>query len=179
MGFTPPTPPCAATLCGVPRHLDRAPVEATWGAWAAAVLARLPAAPSAAEAVALDGKTLRGSRRPGALDVHVLAALSHRLGRTLGQPAVSDQTKELTVAVPLRRGLVLEGQICTLDALLTQRAIAQTIVDGGGDDVLLGKEHQPPSGAPARPSSATRPQGTSNRPRRPSPVATGGSRGAT
>src|SRR5438093_2041140 len=30
-----------------------------------------------------------------------------------------------------------------MDALLTQRAVAQTIVDGGGDYVMLVKAHQP------------------------------------
>jgi predicted transposase YbfD/YdcC len=143
LGFTHPTPPCAATLCSVLRHLDREQVEARLGAWAEAVLASLPAAPAEDEAIALDGKTLRGSRRQGALDVHLLSALSHRLGLTLGQRAVSDKTNEITVAVPLLRSLVLEGRVVTTDALLTQRAIAQTIVDGGGDYVLVVKENQP------------------------------------
>ena len=143
LGFTHPTPPCAATLCGVLRRLDRARLEAVLGAWAEQVLASLPAAPGAAEAVALDGKALRGSRRPGALDVHLLAALSHRLGLTLGQRAVDDKTNEIGVAVPLLRGLVLEGRVFTMDALLTQRAIAEAVVDAGGDYVLVVKDNQP------------------------------------
>lgn len=151
LGFTHPTPPCAATLCDVLRHLDREQLEATLGAWAEEVLTSLPAAPTEDEAVAptedeavaLDGKALRGSRRQGALDVHLLSALSHRLGLTLGQRAVSHKTNEITVAVPLLRSLVLEGRIFTMDALLTQRAIAQTIVNGGGDYVMPVKENQP------------------------------------
>jgi predicted transposase YbfD/YdcC len=143
LGFTHPTPPCAATLCGVLRHLDRRQVEATLGAWAEEVLASLPAAPEEDEAIALDGKTLRGSRRQGALNVHLLSALSHRLGLTLGQQAVDDKTNEITVALPLLQSLVLEGRIFTMDALLTQRGIAQTIIDGGGDYVLPVKDNQP------------------------------------
>lgn len=143
LGFTHPTPPCAATLCTVLRHLDRAQVEAKLGAWAEAVLASLPAAPAEEEAVALDGKTVRGSRRQGALHVHLLSALSHRLGLTLGQQAVDDKTNEIAVAVPLLRSLVLEGRVFTMDALLTQRSVARTIVAGGGDYVMLVKEHQP------------------------------------
>jgi predicted transposase YbfD/YdcC len=143
LGFTHPTPPCAATLCGVLSHLDRAQVEATLGAWAEQVLASLPAAPAADEAVALDGKTLRGSRRQGALDVHLLSALSHRLGLTLGQHPVDDKSNEITVAVPLLRALVLEGRVFTMDALLTQRAIAETIVQASGDYVMVVKDNQP------------------------------------
>jgi predicted transposase YbfD/YdcC len=143
LGFTHPTPPCAATLCGVLRRLDRQQVEAALGAWAEQVLASLPAAPAEDEAVALDGKTLRGSRRQGALEVHLLSALSHRLGLTLGQQAVEDKTNEITVAVPLLRALVLEGRVFTLDALLTQRAIAQAIIEAGGDYVMVVKDNQP------------------------------------
>jgi predicted transposase YbfD/YdcC len=140
---THPTPPCAATLCGVLSHLDRAQVEATLGAWAEQVLASLPAAPAEDEAVALDGKTLRGSRRQGALDVHLLSALSHRLGLTLGQHPVDDKNNEITVAVPLLRALTLKGRVFTMDALLAQRAIAEAIVQASGDYVMVVKDNQP------------------------------------
>ena len=46
--------------------------------------------------VALDGKTLRGSRKQGAPGVHLLSALSHHLGLTLAQQAVDDKTNEIT-----------------------------------------------------------------------------------
>jgi predicted transposase YbfD/YdcC len=143
LGFTHRIPPCAATLCGVLRQVDRAELEAAVAGWAEEVLASLPAAPDEDEAVALDGKTLRGSRRQGAPDVHLLSALSHRLGLTLGQQAVRDKANEISAAVPLLRGLVLEGRIFTMDALLTQRAIARTIVEGGGDYVMVAKDNQP------------------------------------
>ena len=39
--------------------------------------------------------------------------------------------------------MVLEGRIGTLDALLTPRHVAQTIVDKGGDYGMIVKEHQP------------------------------------
>jgi predicted transposase YbfD/YdcC len=143
LGFTHPRPPCAATLCSVLQRLDREQVEAKLTAWAEQVLASLPPAPGQDEAVALDGKTLRGSRRQGALEVHLLSALSQRLGLTLGQQAVTDKTNEITIAVPLLRGLVLEGRVFTMDALLTQRAIAEAIVAGGGDYVMVVKDNQP------------------------------------
>lgn len=143
LGLTHPTSPCAATLCTLLRQLDRTQVEAKLGAWAEGILATLPPAPTEAEAVAVDGKTLRGSRHQGALNVHLLSALSHRLGLTLGQQAVDAKTNEISHVVPLLHGLVLEGRIFTMDALLTQRAVAQTIVEGGGDYVMLVKGNQP------------------------------------
>ncbi len=123
--------------------MDRDQVETKLGAWAEGVLASLPRVPSDEEAVALDGKTLRGSRHQGALNVHLLSALSHRLGLTLGQQAVDDKTNEISHVVPLLRGLVLEGRIFTMDALLTQRAVAHAIVAGGGDYLMLVKGNQP------------------------------------
>jgi predicted transposase YbfD/YdcC len=44
---------------------------------------------------------------------------------------------------PILQQLVLEGRIVTMDALLTQRHVAQAIVDGGGDYVMIVKENQP------------------------------------
>jgi predicted transposase YbfD/YdcC len=143
LGFTHNTP-CAATLHTVFRHVDRATLEAKLGAWAEQVVVSLPTAPSAGQAaIALDGKTLRGSRKQGAPGVHLLSALSHRLGLTLAQQAVDDKTNEITQVETVLRQLVLKDRVVTMDALLTQRHVAQTIVDAGGDYVMTVKENQP------------------------------------
>jgi predicted transposase YbfD/YdcC len=143
LGFTHNTP-CAATLHTVFRHVDRDTLEAKLGAWAEQVVVSLPPAPSAGEAaIALDGKTLRGSRKQGAPGVHLLSALSHRLGLTLAQQAVDDKTNEITQVETVLRQLVLKDRVVTMDALLTQRHVAQTIVDAGGDYVMTVKENQP------------------------------------
>jgi predicted transposase YbfD/YdcC len=143
LGFTHNTP-CAATLHTVFRHVDRDTLEAKLGAWAEQVVVSLPTAPSAGEAaIALDGKTLRGSRKQGAPGVHLLSALSHRLGLTLAQQAVDDKTNEITQVETVLRQLVLQDRVVTMDALLTQRHVAQTIVDAGGDYVMTVKENQP------------------------------------
>jgi predicted transposase YbfD/YdcC len=143
LGFSHPTPPCAATLCTVLGQIDRAVFEAKLTAWSEAILAQMPAAPGDDDGVAVDGKTLRGSRRQGAPQTHLLSALSHRLGLTLNQHAVDDKTNEITVVVPLLRSLLVEGRVFTMDALLTQRAMAQAIIDGHGDYLMLVKDNQP------------------------------------
>jgi predicted transposase YbfD/YdcC len=143
LGFT-HTPPCAATLHTIFRHVDRDEFEAHLGAWADRVVERLPTAPEAPETVvALDGKTLRGSKHQGAPGTHLLSALAHHVGMTLAQHAVDDKTNEITAVETILHQLVLEGRIVTMDALLTQRHVAQTIVDQGGDYVMIGKEKQP------------------------------------
>ena len=142
LGFTHDTP-CAATLHTVFRHLDREAVETQLGTWAERLVASTPMAAAAGPAaVALDGKTLRGSRKQGAPGVHLLSALSHHLGLTLDQQAVDIKTNEITAVETVLRQLVLPGRVFTMDALLTQRQVAQTIVDGGGDYVMIVKENQ-------------------------------------
>ena len=141
LGFVHNTP-CAATLHTVFRSVDRDMLERRLGAWAEQVVASHSPAPTEA-AVALDGKTLRGSRKQGAPGVHLLSALSHHVGLTLAQQAVSDKTNEITQVEAVLRQLVLPGRVFTMDALLTQRHVAQAIVDGGGDYVMIVKANQP------------------------------------
>lgn len=142
LGFTHRSP-CAATLHTVLRRVDREVLEAKLGAWAEGLLGEAPPPREGEDAIALDGKTLRGSQKQGAPGAHLLSALAHRVGVTLAQQAVNDKTNEIPVAVEVLRQLVLEGRIVTMDALLTQRQIAQQIVDAGGDYVMMVKENQP------------------------------------
>lgn len=143
LGFTHGTP-CAATLHTIFRHVNRDECEAHLGTWADSVVGSLPAAPETpGTAVALEGKTLRGSKKPGAPGTHLCSALAHQVGVTLAQHAVDDKTNEITAVETLLHHLVLEGRIVTMDALLTPRHVAQTIVDKGGDYVMIVKENQP------------------------------------
>jgi predicted transposase YbfD/YdcC len=143
LGFTHATP-CAATLHTIFRHVDRDEFETHLGAWADSVVGSLPAPPEAPEpAVALDGKTLRGTKKQGAPGAHLLSALAHQVGVTFAQHAVDDKTNEITAVGTILEQLVLEGRIVTMDALLTQRHVAQTIVDKGGDYVMIVKDNQP------------------------------------
>jgi predicted transposase YbfD/YdcC len=142
LGFTHNTP-CAATLHTIFRQVDRDDLEARLGTWAESVVVSPPAASAGEGAVALDGKTLRGSQKPGAPGVHLLSALSHHVGLTLTQQAVDAKTNDITQVETVVRQLVLKDRVVTMDALLTQRHVAQAIVDEGGDYVMIVKENQP------------------------------------
>lgn len=143
LGFTRDRGPSQPTLSRLFARIPYKTVEAALGRWAEQVLRCLPTAPGAPEGVAVDGKTLRGSQRRGAADAHLLAAFSHRAGVTLGQVGVPDKTNEIGAAAALLLTLALEGRVVTADALLTQREVAQTILDGGGDYLLVVKANQP------------------------------------
>jgi hypothetical protein len=84
------------------------------------------------QAIAIDGKVVRGSRTEERSAIHLLSALTHDLMLVLGQTPVADHTNEIGGIDPLLADLVLEGRIVTVDAHLTQRAIAETIQKKGG-----------------------------------------------
>ena len=143
LGFT-HTTPCASTLHTIFGRLDREVFEATLGVWADSVVTHTPATPETPEAaMAVDGKTLRGSKKQGAPGTHLLSVLAHRLGLTLTQQAVAAKTNESKEVETVLSQLVLTGRVVTMDALLTQRQVAQTIVDAGGDYVMIVKDNQP------------------------------------
>lgn len=122
-------------------QIDVEPLERLLGAWVETVLQEL-GMDSPLLAVALDGKTLRGSKKLGAAITHLLSAVSHKVGLTLYQVGVDSKTNEIPVAQELLKGLLIEGRVFTMDALLTQRHIAQTIVDNKGDYFMLAKGNQ-------------------------------------
>jgi hypothetical protein len=132
LGFTREKTPCAGALHYLFRRLDRQALERVLATWAEAVLATLPPPPRSLEALAIDGKTLRGSKKQGALDVHLVSVLSHRLGLTLYQQAVADKTNEIGALPEVLAALVLEGRVLTMDALHCQRESAAQIVARGG-----------------------------------------------
>ena len=65
------------------------------------------------------------------------------MGLTLRQRAVDAKTNEIAEVEEVLRQMVLKERVFTMDALLTQRHVAQTIVDAGGDYVMIVKDHQP------------------------------------
>lgn len=143
LGFTHNTP-CASTLHTILRCIDRKAFEAKVGAWADSVVATLPAVPEAPEvAIAVDGKTLRGSKKQGALETHLLSVLAHERGLTLTQQAVAAKTNEIKEVETVFGAIALAGRIVTMDALLTQRQVAQTIIEAEGDYIMIVKDNQP------------------------------------
>ena len=92
--------------------------------------------------IAIDGKALRGSRSGELTHVHVVSAWACEAGITLAQGFVDDKSNEITAIPKLLAMLNLKGMVVTLDAMGTQRAIAEQIVEAGGDYVLSLKGNQ-------------------------------------
>jgi predicted transposase YbfD/YdcC len=90
---------------------------------------------------ALDGKDVRGANTHGAR-LHLVSLVEQERGMVLQQQAVAAKTNEIKAAPEVLRGRDLHGVVITGDALLTQRALAQQIVDQGGHYLMVVKRNQ-------------------------------------
>jgi predicted transposase YbfD/YdcC len=96
------------------------------------------------EVIAIDGKTLRQSynRADGKGAIHMVSAWATQNRLVLGQRKVDEKSNEITAIPQLLRTLEVKGCIVTIDAMGTQTAIAQLIVEREGDYVLALKDNQ-------------------------------------
>ncbi|MEM1256871.1 MAG: ISAs1 family transposase [Cyanobacteria bacterium P01_H01_bin.21] len=99
---------------------------------------------SAGEIVAIDGKTLRHSYDSGSGKgaIHMVSAWASQNRLVLGQVKVDTKSNEITAIPKLLKMLALHGCIVTIDAMGAQTAIAQQIIEQGGDYVLSLKGNQ-------------------------------------
>ncbi len=93
--------------------------------------------------IAIDGKTLKGSRRLDAAPLHVLSAFATELGAVIGDLDVAPEQNEISAAITLLKGLPLDGAIITGDAIFTQREICRHIRDRNGHYLFVVKDNQP------------------------------------
>lgn len=132
---------------GIPSHdtfgrvfseLDPEMLEQNFRAWIKLIAEGLEL-----EVVAIDGKNIKGSydREGSLLSLTMVSAWSssHRL--VLGQVAVKPKSNEITAIPLLLEQLDLKSGIITIDAMGTQRAIAQQIKAAGAEYILALKNN--------------------------------------
>jgi len=88
--------------------------------------------------VAIDGKTLRGSRdtASGKGPIQMVSAWARNNHMVLGQVKVDSKSNEITAIPVLLKLLDLDGCIVTIDAMGCQKEIAGAITQAGADYVL-------------------------------------------
>lgn len=136
LGFRRKKTPAKSTLSEIFRAIDMDALEAVLRVWMQG--RGVPGA-----AIALDGKTLKGSRAGEVPGVHLLAAFAPANAAVLGQLRVDAKTNEHKAALRLLGVLPLAGKVVTGDAMFTHRDVAQAVRDGGGDYLLVVKDNQP------------------------------------
>jgi predicted transposase YbfD/YdcC len=94
--------------------------------------------------IAIDGKTLRNSldNATGLSAIHMVSAFATDARLVLAQQKVDEKSNEIKAIPKLLNLLDLKGQIVTIDAMGTQKAIAKQIIEQEGDYVLALKGNQ-------------------------------------
>jgi DDE_Tnp_1-associated/Transposase DDE domain len=137
LGFTRGKTPAKSCLSELFRALDVAALEGALSRWLQGrVLAGW-------QAIALDGKTLKGSADGEVPGVHLLSAYVPAAAAVLGQLRVDAKTNEHKAALRLLGVLPLEGKVVTGDAMFTHRDVAREVRARGADYVLIVKDNQP------------------------------------
>ena len=134
---------------GIPSHdtfnrvfaaLEPAALESCFLSWIEAL-----AGASKGDLIAIDGKTLRRSfdRASGKAAIHMISAWISANEMVLAQLATEAKSNEITAIPKLLELLNLEGTTVTIDAEGCQKAIANQIVEQGGNYVLALKANHP------------------------------------
>jgi predicted transposase YbfD/YdcC len=93
--------------------------------------------------VAIDGKSLRGSRNGKQSPLHIVSAWACQNSMLLGQVQTDKKSNEITAIPELLKLLSLKGCIVTIDAMGCQKAITKAIIDAQADYVLNLKSNHP------------------------------------
>jgi len=119
-------PPSLSTIKRLFNIVDPVQFEKHFVEWMEAVI-NLPEK----DIISIDGKTMRGSQEKltPKKAVHIVSALCKSNGLVLGQVKTDEKSNEITAIPELLDLLYIEGCIVTIDAMGTQREIAEKIVN--------------------------------------------------
>jgi len=133
-----PRPPVLSTVWYVISRVDMDAVEDAFRGWEQSWSGE------EVEAVSVDGKALRGSRRlhPRERALEVVAAAGQELKVVLGQQVApgGDQT---AATLALLKAIPLEGKLVVADAGLLNRPVVNVILEERGDYLGVVKDNQP------------------------------------
>ena len=139
--------PSESTLRRTLRWIPALQLETVLGGLALGTPSSAPAIPADAVSEplcgqAIDGKQVRGVRAHGEPH-HLVSLVQHADASIAGQTKVAEKSNEITAVPVLLAGRDLKGTVTTMDALLTQRTIAQQILDQQGHYLMMVKANQP------------------------------------
>jgi hypothetical protein len=138
LGFTRRKTLAKSTLSEILRALDIAAFEAVVSRWLQGQARR-----RGWTAIAIDGKSLRGSTGEQLPAVHLVAGYAHEARVVLAQLRVDSKTNEHKAALELLGLLPLAGAVVTADAMFTHADFCREVRRADGDYLLAVKENQP------------------------------------
>jgi len=128
-------PPSDSTFFRVINRLDAAAFDLRVGEW------MMGQEISILQALAVDGKCLRGSARTDGKPLQLLSAVSHQLRLTVAQQPIQEKSNEIPALKPLLGKLpkgALEGSMITADAMQCQQESSRLVTQELGADYLWG-----------------------------------------
>ena len=137
LGLPPGRVPCVATFHRIFKALDVAAFEQAVGQW----LAATGVAPT--DALAVDGKALRGVERSGVPGVYLVGVYAHGAETMIAQLRTAGKGHEVSAAREVLAQVPVTERLVTGDALLTHRALCEQVVATGGDYLLPVDQNQP------------------------------------
>lgn len=136
--------PSESTILRTLRHVDVAALEQHLAQF---IRARLDAPvvgsarPRLLQGQAVDGKAVRGAQAHGER-THLVSLVQHESAEVLTQTAVPRKRNEISALPHLLAGRSLHGVVVTMDALLTQRSLAEQILAQHGHYLMVAKGNQ-------------------------------------
>jgi predicted transposase YbfD/YdcC len=124
--------PSHDTLTDIFARIDAKELEACFQNWIESIVGKLKP-----EMIHIDGKTLRGSASNGEKGIHLVSAWVSEAKQLFGQVRSDAKSNEITAIPELLSLLEIQGALVTIDAMGTQTAIAQQIVEQKKADYLL------------------------------------------
>lgn len=140
LGFRKVKTPAHSTIHEVLKKLDVGAYEEVLREWASGLGATEK---GELRAIAIDGKTLRGTVGKVTPGVHVLSAFDIGNGVVVASTALEGRGGELQAAHTLVAAMSLEGAVLTGDAAFAQRDLCRAVVEGGGHYMFTVKDNQP------------------------------------
>ena len=134
-------PPSYGTFQRLFSRLDADAFEAAVARWVAHLLT--PLGPDGLRAVAIAGKSSRGSGISDTPEVHLLSALDQQTGCVLAQARVPAQTNEHKLALALLNSMALHGRVITGDAAFCRRDLCRQVVADGGHYLIQVDANRP------------------------------------
>ena len=134
--------PSESTILRTLRHLDIAALEQYLAQFIHTLANPASVAPEPSlQGHAVDGKAVRGAQAHGER-THLVSLVQHHSAEVLAQTAVPLKRNEISAIPHLLDGRSLQGVVITMDALLTQRKLAEQILAQQGHYLMVAKGNQ-------------------------------------
>lgn len=101
--------------------------------------------PTPLRRLAVDGKTVKGSRRADGRPVHLVAGVSPDSLRLVAQRPVDEKSNEITALRPMLTAVPLDGVVVTADAMQAQQDAGRFLVQEKGADYFFSLKGNQPS----------------------------------